>query len=666
MIRILFVTLLAISTLHNLTAQIPELDSLENVLQNHSDEDALKVDLLNEIALRSNRYDLAKTYDYSDKARVIAETLGYAQGKAESLRLIGEYYMRKPGPAQDSSLTKLKEALEIFEQIGNQRGMGLTYRSMGTCYFFLNNFYKSLQCSHASLKIFEQLGLKEEIANILTNIGSLHSIQHNSEEALEYYARALTIFNELGIKFKLAVCHFNISDLKIKTGDYADALINLEKSIAMLEELKLTTMIPAGLTLMGNIKKLQGDYPEALNCYNKSLSQSEKMGLNGTICDNYIGLAEVYFELNNYRLAKEYGEKGLALAKQLKILERQRLIYAVLPKIYEARRDFEKAYFYHQQYKTISDSLLNEENIKKLAGIEYQYEFDKDKQAILLEQQKKDVLQTEEIRRQKVVRNAFIIGFALVVLLIAVVSSSLIQKQKTNRKLLALNKSKDDIFSIIAHDLRAPVGNIKAFLELILSNPGHYDEKEVMKIIALLGTQSASVFNILENLLAWANSQRQNIVLNKELQPINAAIESNINLLKDSAKAKSISITSQGDTSIRLNYDLTLISTVVRNLIANAIKFTSNEGSIVVKLEEDDKFIRTLIIDTGLGIDTEKAKSLFDSDVFETTLGTNAERGSGLGLKLCHEFVVKHGGEIWVESEVGKGSQFIFTLPKNA
>lgn len=664
MIRLTFIALAVVLGLQNSNAQTSELDSLALALKGHSFEDTFKVNLLNEIALKSNRYDLNKTFEYGLAAKKIADSIGYAKGKAESLRLIGEYYMRKSAPSADTALMSLQEALRIYEEINDRKGIGLTYRSMGTCYFFLNNFYKSLQSSHESLKILEELGLKEEIANILTNIGSLHSIQYNAEEALDYFTRALSIFEELGIKFKLAVCLFNIADLQIKIGNYNDAQDNLQKSMLILEELNLATMIPGGLNNMGNIKKMQGNYQQALEFYSQSLNQSERLGLNGITCDNLIGLAEVHYELKNYDLARAYGMRGLSLASEMTILERQKQIHAILPKIYEAQGDFQKAYHYHKQFKTLSDSLLNEENIKKLTGIEYQYEFDKEKQAILLEQQKKDVLQAEELRRQKVVRNAFIYGFVLVVLLIAAVTYSLVQKQRANKQLTALNKSKDDIFSIMAHDLRAPVGNIKAFIELILSNEKNYDHEETMKVMARLGTQSASVFNILENLFAWANSQRHNIILKKERQPINAAIESNIHLLKDSTKAKHIEITNNADPNISVVYDLTLISTVVRNLMANAVKFTNEHGKITIDVEQEDSFVKTSISDNGVGVDPKMASSLFDPNYFETTLGTNSERGSGLGLKLCYEFISKHNGKIWVESEIGKGSTFIFTLPK--
>ena len=185
-----------------------------------------------------------------------------------------------------------------------------------------------------------------------------------------------------------------------------------------------------------------------------------------------------------------------------------------------------------------------------------------------------------------------------------------------------------------------------------------------MRYIASIGKQSASVFNILENLLAWANSQQNNIVFQPKHQRINFAVQNNIDLLSQIAVKKKITVNNEVKDSISANFDLILISTVVRNLIANAIKFTTSNGKITIKAEESESHITLYITDTGVGIKPERIEKLFDKAFFETTYGTNSEKGSGLGLKICIDFIERHNGKIWVESEIDKGSSFIFTLPK--
>lgn len=231
------------------------------------------------------------------------------------------------------------------------------------------------------------------------------------------------------------------------------------------------------------------------------------------------------------------------------------------------------------------------------------------------------------------------------------------------KKIKKLNEAKDKIFAIISHDLRGPVGNTKTLIDLILDKQNKFDEKTILSFIAMIGEQSASVFAILENLLAWANSQRNNIVFQPVFQDIDLAIHSNVELLKDIASKKEITISNETNKSILINFDLTLISTVVRNLIANALKFTPSKGKITINTEKTDSQLIISVADNGVGISKDRIDKIFDKTSYETTFGTNDEKGSGLGLKLCLEFIEKHEGKIWVESEVGVGSTFKFSLP---
>ena len=228
-----------------------------------------------------------------------------------------------------------------------------------------------------------------------------------------------------------------------------------------------------------------------------------------------------------------------------------------------------------------------------------------------------------------------------------------------------LNEVKDNVFAVISHDLRGPIGTVKAFTELILDKSSNYNYEEIMEFTQLIGKQSSSVINILENLLAWANCERNNVIFSPNKQNLLLALQDNIELLEEAAKQKNIVIINEISHDIIVNYDLNLISTVIRNLISNAIKFTPESGMITIKAKKNNNSIEVSVVDTGVGISPERINTIFSKTSYEVTFGTNAEKGSGLGLKLCKDFVEKHSGKIWVESELNKGSSFIFTLPIN-
>ncbi len=183
-----------------------------------------------------------------------------------------------------------------------------------------------------------------------------------------------------------------------------------------------------------------------------------------------------------------------------------------------------------------------------------------------------------------------------------------------------LNESKDRIFSIIAHDLKGPVGNMKVFLEHIIKKFTDYDLEKLLKYLASLGKQSAAAYYILENLFAWANAQRNNIDFKPEKNNINSVIERNIDLLKNTAAQKNILIHNETDESLIAVFDITLISIVIRNLIANAIKFTPESGKITVKAKQDEIQTLVSITDTGIGINPDRIEKLFDETVYEYPL----------------------------------------------
>lgn len=246
--------------------------------------------------------------------------------------------------------------------------------------------------------------------------------------------------------------------------------------------------------------------------------------------------------------------------------------------------------------------------------------------------------------------------------LIARINANLHLADKYN-EVKKLNETKDKILSVISHDLRSPVGTLKSFTDLLVGNIDNYSTTELEEYVSLLSKQSSSVYSILENLLLWANTQRKNISYQPKKQPIVNAVTENILLLEGHAGQKEITLQNDIPEQLTATFDNNLISTVVRNLINNAIKYTPNGGKVSVRAKQGIQFHTIMVTDTGIGMPTERAHKIFDKASYETTYGTAKEKGSGLGLKLCLEFIETHNGKIWVESQENKGSTFYFTLP---
>jgi signal transduction histidine kinase len=179
-----------------------------------------------------------------------------------------------------------------------------------------------------------------------------------------------------------------------------------------------------------------------------------------------------------------------------------------------------------------------------------------------------------------------------------------------------------------------------------------------------INVSSKKLFKLLENLLDWSRSQTGRIKYEPDMISLRYLIESTIILLMQNALEKDIELDAEVNEDINVFVDREMIATVIRNLVANAIKFTDSGGRIDILAEEKGDVVEVAVVDTGIGIRKEDMKKLFRIDVHHSTIGTSQEKGTGLGLILCREFVERHGGKIWAESEFGKGSTFKFTLPK--
>lgn len=232
-----------------------------------------------------------------------------------------------------------------------------------------------------------------------------------------------------------------------------------------------------------------------------------------------------------------------------------------------------------------------------------------------------------------------------------------------NRELKELNGTKDKFFSIIGHDLGNQFNIIIGFSEMLVSSFKTMVPAKVEKHLSNIFNASSLAHELLENLLTWAKLQTREIKFNPVPMDVHEKIVESIEFLEGAAAKKNIKIKISVQEEIRVNADVNMFSTVVRNLVANAIKFTHPRGQIVIQLKKLDNFCEISIQDNGVGILEENIQRIFRIDSNHTSLGTNGEKGTGLGLILCKEFIEKHNGEIYVESEVGKGSRFIFTLP---
>lgn len=230
-------------------------------------------------------------------------------------------------------------------------------------------------------------------------------------------------------------------------------------------------------------------------------------------------------------------------------------------------------------------------------------------------------------------------------------------------RLIALNSAKDKFFSIIAHDLKGPFNSIIGFSDLLVERVRDKDFDEIEKYALIIQNSSRRAMDLIMNLLEWSRSRTGRLDFNPEKIDLVVLIKTISQLLNDSAQQKSITLYTELPQKMIVFVDKAMIGTVLRNLISNAVKFTNRGGEIVISVNEVRDNVIVTVADNGVGIKPDAMDKLFVIEKSYSTVGTNDEKGTGLGLILCKEFIEKHGGTIWVESEFGQGSKFHFTIP---
>ncbi len=231
-----------------------------------------------------------------------------------------------------------------------------------------------------------------------------------------------------------------------------------------------------------------------------------------------------------------------------------------------------------------------------------------------------------------------------------------------NEQLEELNASKDKFFSIIAHDLRGPLSSLRQLTQLIAENLERYRQNTLKDVIDQQCKETENIFNLMQNLLTWARLQQGAVKHHPEPIGIKMIVERSVALLTPNAEQKRITLKNALQAEVFVYADINMLDTVVRNLVSNALKFTHPGGSVSVSAKQKEDTVEVSVSDSGIGMSEEDLPKLFRIGTKYKCLGTAHEQGTGLGLILCKEFIEKHGGRIWVESEVDKGTTFTFTL----
>lgn len=648
-----------------------------------------KAVLLNDLAIENWNVSPDKGIEFANEAYAISLEEGNKGYMAKSLQNIGICYWAKS--EYYTSLDYYQKSLIIYEEIEDRKGIASLSSCIGLIYDNLSNYDKALAFYLKALEIGEEEGYSDIYAKTLGNTSLVYLALKNYDKALDLILQAIDLCEKNGDLTFLPALLNTQGTIYEEKKDYENARLNFKKALERNRNSGDKYGITISLYNIGSVEYLLKNYEIAMDYFLQSQKLSEEIDdkLGVLLANKSLGL--IYQTQKKYRLALNYFEKSHVLAVALNSDDERLDVYQGYAKLYIAMGNAKQSDYYFDRYINLKDSIYSKESSGKIAEMQTKYESEKkEKENELL--RKNNEIQSLEIETQTQLRNSFIAISVFVILLIIILFSRFKLKKESNLRLSqkndlieqqkiqlvgknemlseqyeevnVLNAMKDKFFRIISHDLKGPFNSILGLTDLLNTEYDAYNNDERKGMIAGIDTSANHAYELLINLLTWAQAQTGEIKIVKEKLDLKELVENCISLYGQSASLKHIDIVSNipEDVILAVDKDTSLI--FIGNLINNAIKFTPTGGLISIEVDDNDEFISIHIQDTGIGMPPEVLKKLFRIDETVSTVGTNNEKGTGLGLILCREFVEKNGGSITVHSEVSKGSEFVISFPK--
>lgn len=582
----------------------------------------------------------------------------------------------------DAALRYAEEALAMSEASGYLKGKAAALGHIGWINYRKAKYVQALQYSIESMKLSEQIGDNAEMARAMNSIASVSYEQKQYDKALSEFRRALSLayaakeFRIIGRTLN------NIAYLYLSVKDQVDsAEVYGVRGVKYAQEINDNYLTSFGLRTLGDVMIRKGRFNEGLEMYDKAFQLAE-VGMNNTMkAATMHRIAKAYMLLGRMQEAEVILLKNASEAKQRGYLEELERSYKLLAEIYHKLGREKEAYTFLNQYTILHDTVFSQANSRQIALLQNQFDlYMKEAQIALLT--KETDLKQEEISKQRIQLYATILGCSCVLLLGAVMLYSYqkvklankelkAQKEELARKnleihdksleLSSLVATKDKLFSIIGHDFRSPLHSLKGMLDLISRKT--MSQEEFARYTAELKKKTDTVYDNLDNILNWSVSQLQGIKARPVAVSPGSIVSEVFDLHSEIARVKKVLLNNDIDESMEVFADKDQIRLVIRNLVSNALKFTPAGGYVRIWSQSMARKATIHVQDSGVGIAPSDIGKLFVKESLWSANGTNNEKGLGLGLLLCKEFVEINNGALEVRSEPGVGSTVSFSLP---
>lgn len=582
----------------------------------------------------------------------------------------------KAEDAISKSIEGYQAAGDLYGKIGSLQLLGDIYLMKGQYADAYNVFFTSYENRHHVRGDFGKLNFN---AQYFLNTGSVFFNSGNYQTALQYYDSALAIAGRYKFKDITAKAHQYIGHTQLRQNKFDLATIHLQKALEIFSEEKNQFDAAVVINLLGETFLNKKNTEKAIQTFEQALEINQKNGNILGEAENKLNLAICYLKLGNHQKAKKSLDSGFPLAKHSGVDELVKRYYQNFITFCESNGMHAESHDYFNKYLAISEK-INYSNLRNLTDLlikYYEHGLQNEKKVFDNEMEIKNLAADKNKLhlRQMIYISVIVLGLALIIIFLYInkfLSANKLEKiveertrtiRENEQKLIESAKTQDKLYSIIAHDLKSPFNSLLGFANLLHEEYDEYSDEERKKYIDIMRSSSEGIFFLLENLLEWTRNSLEDIHYKPIRLELNKTVRQSITLVEKNADLKNINILNEIPKNTFVYADENMVRTIFRNLLSNAIKFTHNGGKITIDSSLNNDFIVCSVTDNGIGISPENISKLFKVESTIRKKGTSNERGTGLGLALCKEFVEKNGGNISVESEPEKGSKFVFTLP---
>jgi len=575
------------------------------------------------------------------------------------------------------------ESIEIYNQsdnpfskIGSQQELGELSLKTGD----YANAYKLFFSAYKKIDYVKgDRGSKNYHSQYFINMGNIYYNIHDLNQSKAFYDSAKQVAKNYQLEGKLVLLNKLYGNIHFEKKEYQKALEKYRKSLSHFQLSKNQYILCDLFSKIGDVYLAQDSIKQAISNYKNALKINEKIVNKFGCAQNHVNLAFCFKQLGQLSQFKKQLDLGIKYAELIGVDNLTLRYYKYYVEYCLLLNQHQESHKYLNKYIPLAEK-TNAETQQNLASLLLElYENELNKENELHENASR--FSKIKTKHDQLRIRLLILGLSLIIVLLFLIAYFLISRirmtkklellvnertralQENEKKILETSQTKDRFYSIIAHDLKSPFNSLIGFSNLLHDDYDDFSDEDRKKFILIIRNSSEEIFALLENLLDWARKNSDKLIFKPVKIDLYQIIKQTLHLQEKNAGLKKISITNLTSKNTFVIADENMLKTVLRNLTSNAIKFTNSGGNIIVNSTTNNGAIACSITDNGIGMTKKVLDNLFSDKGDSKKKGTANERGTGLGLLLCKDFIERMGGELSVESIPDEGSTFTFSLP---